>query len=146
MWRVCQPCRFSNILKWSMKSKKEIGLEDLLDPATDVRSIEQNKLKLSSADLLWCVVRRNVSEGEGIGELLGYDEPLDVPSTVVTHEQFTALVPNNGKMITARKRSLRRLCFYTCLSVILFGGYPSMHCRWYPSMPCRSPGLHQGGS
>ena len=20
------------------------------------------------------------------------------------------------------------------------GGYPSMHCRWYPSMPCRSPG------
>ena len=25
-------------------------------------------------------------------------------------------------MITARKRSLRRLCFYTCLSVILFKG------------------------
>ena len=25
-------------------------------------------------------------------------------------------------VITARKRSLRRLCFYTCLSVILFTG------------------------
>ena len=28
-------------------------------------------------------------------------------------------------------------------------GYPSMHCRWYPSMPCRSPGgspgPHPGG-
>ena len=46
-------------------------------------------------------------------------------------------------LITARKRSLRRLCFYTCLSFCLWGGgcYPSMHCRWYPSMPCsRSPG------
>ena len=42
-------------------------------------------------------------------------------------------------IITARKRSLRRLCFYTCLSVILFGG------EWYPSMPCRSPGPHPGG-
>ena len=34
---------------------------------------------------------------------------------------------------------LRRLCFCTCLSVILFTGgvcYPSMYCRWYPSMPC----------
>ena len=36
-------------------------------------------------------------------------------------------------VITARKRSLRRLCFYTCLSVHRGGG-------WYPSMPCRSPG------
>ena len=27
-----------------------------------------------------------------------------------------------GGFITARKRSLRRLCFYTCLSVILFTG------------------------
>ena len=46
------------------------------------------------------------------------------------------------------------------VSVILFKGggcYPSMHCRWYPSMPCsrsggwypsmpcRSPGPHPGG-
>ena len=23
--------------------------------------------------------------------------------------------------------------------------YLSMHCRWYPSMPCRSPGPHPGG-
>ena len=48
------------------------------------------------------------------------------------------------RLITARKRSLRRLCFYTCLSFCPQGGggcYPSMHCRWYPSMPCsRSPG------
>ena len=34
-------------------------------------------------------------------------------------------------VFTTRKRSLRRLCFYTCLSV---------HRGWYPSMPCRSPG------
>ena len=46
------------------------------------------------------------------------------------------------RIITACKRSLRRLCFYTCLSVILFrgGGDPRMHCMWYPRMPCRSPG------
>ena len=40
-------------------------------------------------------------------------------------------------VITAHKRSLRRLCFYRCVSV--HGPpwcYPSMHCRWYPSMPC----------
>ena len=44
--------------------------------------------------------------------------------------------------ITARKRSLRRLCFYTCLSFCQQRGcYASMHCGWYPSMPCsRSPG------
>ena len=36
------------------------------------------------------------------------------------------------RIITARKRSLRRLCFYTCLSFCLQRG-------WYPSMPCRSP-------
>ena len=29
----------------------------------------------------------------------------------------------NEHIITARKRSLRRLCFYTCLSVILFTGW-----------------------
>ena len=32
-----------------------------------------------------------------------------------------------------------------CLSTV-GGYYPSMHCRWYPSMPCsRSPGPHQRG-
>ena len=36
------------------------------------------------------------------------------------------------------------------VSVILFGGgggiqHPSMHCRWYPSMPCRFPGLQGDG-
>ena len=30
--------------------------------------------------------------------------------------------PNCTPLFTARKRSLRRLCFYTCLSVILFTG------------------------
>ena len=25
------------------------------------------------------------------------------------------------------------------------GCYPSMHCRWYPSMPCRFPGPHPRG-
>ena len=44
-------------------------------------------------------------------------------------------------LVTARKRSLRRLCFYTCLSVILFMGSEG----WYPSMPCRFPGPHSGG-
>ena len=41
-------------------------------------------------------------------------------------------------LITARKRSLRRLCFYTCLSFCPHwrGWYPSMYCRWHPSMPC----------
>ena len=43
----------------------------------------------------------------------------------------------NDLIFTTRKHSLRRLCFYRCLSVHGGGGsYPSMHCRWYPSMPC----------
>ena len=41
-------------------------------------------------------------------------------------------------LITARKRSLRRLCFCTCLSV--HRGWRG----WYPSMPCRSPGGSPG--
>ena len=64
-------------------------------------------------------------------------------------------------IITARKRSLRRLCFYTCLSFCSQGRgwytsmhyrwYPSMPCSrsrgggWYPSMPCRFPGPHPRG-
>ena len=32
--------------------------------------------------------------------------------------------------ITARKRSLQRLCFYTCLSVILFTGGLQAHNQW----------------
>ena len=39
-------------------------------------------------------------------------------------------LPNRRKyFITARKRSLQRLCFYTCQSV-QGGWYPSMHCRF----------------
>ena len=41
-------------------------------------------------------------------------------------------------LVTARKRSLWRLCFYTCLSFCP----PEV---WYPSMHCRSPGPHPGG-
>ena len=42
--------------------------------------------------------------------------------------------------ITARKQSLRRLCFTrVCHSVHRGGG-------WYPSMPCRFPGPHLRGS
>ena len=47
------------------------------------------------------------------------------------------------------KWSLQRLCFYTCLSVILFtggGGIPPCLAAGlqgvYPSMPCRFPGPH----
>ena len=49
--------------------------------------------------------------------------------------------------VTARKRSLgqgnifRSVCQEFCWG----GGYPSMHCRWYPNMPCsRSPGGRRG--
>ena len=39
-------------------------------------------------------------------------------------EDSDSLEENDQKVfITARKRSLRRLCFYTCLSVILFTGW-----------------------
>ena len=49
-------------------------------------------------------------------------------------------VTMKSHIFTARKRSLRRLCFYRCLSVHKGGWYPSMHCRLYPNMPCsRSP-------
>ena len=66
--------------------------------------------------------------------------------------------------ITASKQSLRRLCFYTCLSFcprgegggVGGGGIPACivggirGCLaagggWYPSMPCRFPGSHPGG-
>ena len=36
-----------------------------------------------------------------------------------------------------------RLYFYTCLSFCSRGGgwcYPSIHCRWYPNMPCSRVG------
>ena len=36
----------------------------------------------------------------------------------------------SSPVITARKRSLRRLCFYTCLSVILFTGGGGVHGCW----------------
>ena len=43
------------------------------------------------------------------------------------------------RLITARNEVGAKLCFLH-MSVILFTGgkgwYPSMHCRWYPRMPC----------
>ena len=73
------------------------------------------------------------------------------------------------QFFTARKRSLRRLCFLHVSVCPQGGGYPSMPCRWYPmhalqiskgvSRPTprgkfrglaggggRSPGPHPGGS
>ena len=50
-------------------------------------------------------------------------------------------LPLRAVVITAHKRSLQKFCFYTCLSFCPRRGYPSMNCKWYPSMPCsRSPG------
>ena len=82
---------------------------------------------------------------------------MEIPSGAAPGRQrhsfdFSGLTKNFSSTFTARKQSLRRLCFYMCLSVILFTGgvYPSMPCRSpggdvYPSMPCRFPGPHPGG-
>ena len=43
-------------------------------------------------------------------------------SITVTHKVEHLLIPLVVEIITARKRSLRRLCFYRCLSVIVFTG------------------------
>ena len=45
--------------------------------------------------------------------------------------------------ITSRNEVGARLCFYTCLwfcSQKEGRGHSSMHCKWYPSMPCPHPG------
>ena len=86
----------------------------------------------------------------------------DILIVRIKSENFWKEITHYIIIFTARKRSLRRLCLYTCLSVILFtvgrGWYPCMHCRrypsmpcrslegWYPSMPCRSPGPHPRGN
>ena len=41
---------------------------------------------------------------------------------IVVNSYFMVTTTSTSKIFTARKRSLRRLCFYTCLSVILFTG------------------------
>ena len=47
----------------------------------------------------------------------------------------------NQNIFTARKRSLRRLCFYTCLSVILFtGGH-----AWWQGVACVTGGMWAEG-
>ena len=52
-----------------------------------------------------------------------------LPHKPLFNTRKIALLPSATK--------LRRLCFYTCLSFCPQGGcYPSMHCRWYPCMPC----------
>ena len=43
---------------------------------------------------------------------------------------------------TARKRSLRRLCFYTCLSVILFTGWIHSPGRYTPPPACAPLGRY----
>ena len=43
------------------------------------------------------------------------------------------------RLFTARKRSLRRLCFYTCLSFILFTGWESTWAGAPPSDQVHSP-------
>ena len=50
-------------------------------------------------------------------------------------------------IITARKRSLRRLCFYTCLSVILFTGKVGLQLGGlHPGRGvCSQVDLHPGG-
>ena len=59
-------------------------------------------------------------------------------------------------IINARKPSWRGLCIYTCLSFCPQGGGGGIPAcivaglqrggGWYPSMPCRFPGPHPGGS
>ena len=45
------------------------------------------------------------------------------PGDVLKNSMHLAETPGTSQLIiTARKQSLRRLCFYTCLSVILFTG------------------------
>ena len=53
---------------------------------------------------------------------------------IVEFQRFTSIFLSyhfvtHETVITARKRSLRRLCFYRCVSVHGGGGYPSMPCR-----------------
>ena len=53
------------------------------------------------------------------------------------------------ELITARKRSLRRLCFYRCLSVHSGGGLPQVHAgrpphQGDPPAKIPPPGPHPG--
>ena len=52
------------------------------------------------------------------------------------------LITAPSLIFTVRKEVGVRLCFYRCLWFCSQRGwYPSIHCRWYLSMPCsRSPG------
>ena len=73
----------------------------------------QTKVKLN----IWLALATSAQIGE---HLTGMEE---VSSSIPTRNNFFAEF-----IFTARKWSLRRLCFYTCLSVILFtGGAVSHH-------------------
>ena len=61
-----------------------------------------------------------------------YDPHLRIQAMLLS-----PLIQIDIAIFTARKRSLRRVSFYTCLSV--HRGW-----EWYPSMPCRSPDPHPG--
>ena len=57
-------------------------------------------------------------------------------------------VPLSISLVTARKRSLGQGNIFTPVCHSVHRGrrcYPSMHCRWYPSMPCRG-GLLPGAA
>ena len=89
----------------------------------------------ADSDPVMTVFKRN-DTNETISLVNNFTEPK--VELVASKEHIISL-------ITARKRSLRRLCFYTCLSFCPQGGgwYPCMHCMWYQSMPCRSLGWGQ---
>ena len=58
-------------------------------------------------------------------------------------EMYNLFLVKNCAFSLPSATKLRWLCFYRCVSVHGGGGgcYPSMHCCWYPSMPCsRSQG------
>ena len=56
-------------------------------------------------------------------EAEGSEKKIPRQNVAIQVRNHVALLPvMNFFLFTARKRSLRRLCFYTCLSVILFTG------------------------
>ena len=73
-----------------------------------------------------------------------------LPGTMVASwfltQEVVGLSPFNDKYFYRPQRSWGKVMFLH-VSVILFTGgcYPSMHSRWYPSMPCRFLGPHPGG-
>ena len=94
---------------------------------------------------------------------LSVENNIDVIYIIGGSKRVLRMRALSRSIFTARKRSLRRLCFYTCLSV--HGGGREEVCvlsqhalqvvsqhalqqvsrGWYPSIPCRFPGPHPEG-